>query len=282
MIAICPNPYRDIDLAITRRCMEILTENGIESTVCPVFAEAGSSAVPGDISCTDIQTVAGDLSLAIVIGGDGTILSVVGSLYGKNIPVLGVNLGTMGFMASIEAEDLNLILNAARGEYPAVRRMMLDVFLTRKGRESYLGTVLNDAVIHGYGDTIVLNADCSGNSITSFSGDGIILSTPTGSTGYSMSAGGPIVEPDTECIIISPICAHAICSRSFVLSGEKTVSVSAEKLHDRKAYVSLDGNHECDFLPGDVLTVRRSEHSVSIIDPGIRSFYDTVFEKLTK
>lgn len=282
MIAICPNPYRDADLAITRRCMEMLAGEGMESVVCPVFAEAGSEVIPGDIPCVSLESVADELSVAIVIGGDGTILSVVGSLHGKNIPVLGVNLGTMGFMASLEAENLDLILNAARGEYPAARRMMLDVWLKRNGREKYLGAVLNDAVIHGYGDTIVLNADCSGNSITSFSGDGIILSTPTGSTGYSMSAGGPIVEPDAECIIISPICAHAICSRSFVLSGEKTISVSAEKLHDRKAYVSLDGNHECDFLPGDVLKVRRSEHCVSIIDPGIRSFYETVFEKLTK
>lgn len=282
MIAICPNPYRDADLAITRRCMELLANEGIDSVVCPVFAEAGSDAIPADVPCTSLAAVADGLSLAIVIGGDGTILSVVGSLYGKNTPVLGVNLGTMGFMASIEAKDLDLILNAAKGEYPAVRRMMLDVYLKRDGKESYLGAVLNDAVIHGYGDTIVLNADCSGKSITSFSGDGIILSTPTGSTGYSMSAGGPIVEPDAECIIISPICAHAICSRSFVLTGEKIVSVSAEKLHDRKAYVSLDGNHECDFLPGDVIVVRRSEHSVSIVDPGIRSFYETVFDKLTK
>lgn len=282
MIAICPNPYRDTDLAITRRCMEMLAGENMASVVCPVFAEAGDEAVPADVACTSLESVSDELSLAIVIGGDGTILSVVGSLHGKDVPVLGVNLGTMGFMASLEEEDLALILNAARGDYPAVRRMMLDVYLRRAGEEKYLGAVLNDAVIHGYGDTIVLNADCSGKSVTSFSGDGIILSTPTGSTGYSMSAGGPIVEPDTECIIISPICAHAICSRSFVLSGDKVVSVSAGKLHDRKAYLSLDGNHECEFLPGDVLVVRRSEHSVSIVDPGIRSFYETVFEKLTK
>ena len=159
--------------------------------------------------------------------------------------------------------------------------MMLDIELERGGEIIYRDKALNDVGLHGYGDCIRLTAWCAGNRITNFSGDGIILSTPTGSTGYSMSAGGPIVEPEASAIIVSPICAHMMSARSYVLGASHDVTVLAEKLHGRRAYISVDGNSVMDLANGDLLRVHRSERCILMADMGLKSFFDLAFEKLT-
>lgn len=281
MIAICPNPFRDTELVYTRRAMKLLEEAGFETAVCPVFADEELEVIPADIPTRKLEEIAGDCSLALVIGGDGTILSVARTLHADAIPLLGVNLGTKGFMAYLEPEELSWIVPAARGECKISRRMLLYVELIRDGQVIHRDRALNDVVMHGYGDVIQTTAYCNGDKITSFSGDGIILATPTGSTGYSMSAGGPIVEPDAENILISPICAHTMGARTFVLDPRRTVTVRAEKLHGRRAYLSVDGYSVADLANGDVVSVRCSEHRILMIDPGLRSFYEVAYKKLT-
>ena len=202
------------------------------------------------------------------------------ALHGLSVPLLGINLGTKGFMTALEPEDYRFTVKAAKGEMAISRRMMLDVALVRDGEVLYTDCALNDAVIHGYGECIQMTASCSGKVMTSFSGDGIILATPTGSTGYSMSAGGPIVEPDAANIILSPICAHRMVSRSFVLDPQRTVTVKAEKLHGRRAYLSVDGNSVADLANGDEIVVKRSAHETLMADMGLKSFYEMAFEKL--
>lgn len=281
MIAVCPNPFRDVDLQLTRRAVSLLKENGYETVVCPVFAKPGDPSIPSNMETCSLENCSEEISMAVVIGGDGTILAVARDMPNLKAPLLGVNLGTMGFMASLEPEDLGLIVRAASGDFTASPRMLISVSLMHEGEIIYEGRALNDAVIHGYGDTISLNASSDGTRITTFSGDGIIIATPTGSTGYSMSAGGPIVEPEADSIIVSPICAHTICSSSFVLNARRTVTVTAERLHDRKAYLSVDGVVSADVNKGDLLTVRRSGDYVYIADMGVKSFYETTFQKLT-
>ncbi len=281
MIAICPNPFRDSELKYTRQAAEMLHAAGYETVVCPVFAEDAPQMIPEDIKATTLDAVRSRCSLVVVIGGDGTILSAARQLHNADIPILGVNLGSKGFMAALEPEHMQLIVKAAAGEYTVSRRMMLDIELERGGEIIYRDKALNDVVLHGYGDCIRLTAWCAGDRITSFSGDGIILSTPTGSTGYSMSAGGPIVEPEASAIIVSPICAHMMSARSYVLSASHDVSVLAEKLHGRRAYISVDGNSVMDLINGDLLRVRRSERCILMADMGLKSFFDLAFEKLT-
>ncbi len=281
MIAICPNPFRDSELKYTRQAAEMLHAAGYETVVCPVFAEDAPQMIPEDIKATTLDAVRSRCSLVVVIGGDGTILSAARQLHNADIPILGVNLGSKGFMAALEPEHMQLIVKAAAGEYKVSRRMMLDIELERGGEIIYRDKALNDVVLHGYGDCIRLTAWCAGDRITSFSGDGIILSTPTGSTGYSMSAGGPIVEPEASAIIVSPICAHMMSARSYVLSASHDVSVLAEKLHGRRAYISVDGNSVMDLTNGDLLRVRRSERCILMADMGLKSFFDLAFEKLT-
>ena len=281
MIAICPNPFRDIGLNITREVKSLLEAEGFETLVCPVFAEDEPEAIPPDIETASLQEYTERCTLAVVIGGDGTILSVVRTLHDSAIPLLGVNLGTKGFMAALEPENVPLIVRAAKGDMNISRRMMIDVELEREGEVIYTDHALNDVVLHGYGECIQLTAWCDGDAITSFSGDGIILSTPTGSTGYSMSAGGPIVEPDAAAIILSPICAHMMSAKTFVLGPDRTILVRTQKLHGRRAYMSVDGNSVADLENGDQIRVRRSSHCTLMADLGLKSFYEIAYEKLT-
>ena len=280
MIAICPNPFRDKGCELSRRIAALLNEHGYETCYCPIFADEGDTVLPQDLSFRQMSELVGACSLIIVIGGDGTILHTARQIHPRSVPLLGINLGSKGFMANLEPEEYEYVLRAARGDYKLSRRMKLDVSLYRAGIEICRDQALNDVVMHGYGDCIKITAFCNGNRITAFSGDGIILSTPTGSTGYSMSAGGPIVEPNAENIIISPICAHMMSSRSFVLSPNNVITVEMEKQHDRRAYLSVDGYSVTDLCGGDRLVVRRSESYTHMADLGLRNFYDIAFEKL--
>lgn len=280
MIAICPNPYRDADLDYSRRALEMLSGEGFECAICPVFAEEGEDILPRDVSYRSVKDLGDDCTLLIVIGGDGTILSVVRTLRGRSIPVLGVNLGTKGFMTALEAEDFNEILSAAKGRYRLSERMMIDVAIERGGEVIYTDLALNDAVIHGYGECINITAYCNDDKMTAYSGDGVIVSTPTGSTGYSMSAGGPIVEPEAEAFILTPICAHSISAKPFVIGSQKTISITTEKLHTRRAYLSVDGNSVMDLSSGDRMIVRRSEHRTLMVRIHDKTFFETAYEKL--
>ena len=281
MIAICPNPFRDIGLEYTRKTAKLLNDEGFETVICPVFCEEEPDILPEDLICSDIMEHIARCSLVIVIGGDGTMLSVARTIHDYEVPLLGLNLGTKGFMTALEPEDIHLVTAAANNDMRISCRMKLDVELVRDGQVIYRDSALNDAVIHGYGDCIKLAASCEGDTITVFSGDGIIVSTPTGSTGYSMSAGGPIVEPDAANFIISPICAHVMGARSFVIDPSRHISIKTEKLHGRRAYLSVDGNWTMDLQNEDVLNIKRSEQCTLMANMGLKSFYEIAYEKLT-
>ena len=280
MIAVCPNPFRDLDCCITRDIIVRLEAAGFKTCVCPLFLEEGAVTLPADMKATKLSAVADSCRMVVVVGGDGTILAAARQLHNTPVPILGVNLGTKGFMTTLEPEELDHIVPAVKGQMRLSRRMKLDVSVIRDGKQILMDSALNDAVMHGYGDCIKMTVYCNGDRITQFSGDGIILATPTGSTGYSMSAGGPIVEPDAENIIISPICPHVIGLRSFVLGPDREVSVRMEKLHGRRAYLSLDGNSVLDLANEDIVLVKRSQNCTLMVDTGLRSFYEITYEKL--
>lgn len=280
MIAVCPNPFRDIDCRITRDIVNRLDAAGYSTCVCPLFLEEGQLSLPVDMPISALASVAGQCSMVVVVGGDGTILAAARQLHNTTVPILGVNLGTKGFMTTLESDELDKVVSAARGEMRLSRRMKLDVAVIRGGKTVLRDSALNDAVLHGYGDCVKMTVCCNGERITQFSGDGVILSTPTGSTGYSLSAGGPIVEPDAENIIITPICPHVMGLRSFVLGPDREVSVRVEKLHVRRAYLSLDGNSVLDLANEDIVLVKRSPNCTLMLDAGLRSFYEITYEKL--
>ena len=272
MIAVCVNPFRDAQLARTRECLAILRGLKTEGCVCPVFTGEDWTP-PEDLPMRDLGDLPEDLSHIIVLGGDGTILAVVRELRGREVPIIGVNLGTMGFMTALEPDEIPLLPEALKEDARVSSRMMLKLSLER-GKETILRDMaLNDIVIHGYGECIQPTAWSDGSKMFSFSGDGLIAATPTGSTGYSLSAGGPIVEPDARAILLTPICAHTLAAKPFVLSPERSVTILTEKLTGRRAYLAVDGYTVADLESGDKLKVSCSEHAVKMVELGRRSFY---------
>lgn len=280
LVVLCPNPFRDINLELTIKARDLLTANGHDTAICPVFGADEPDTIPAGIEISDWNDVSETASLFIIIGGDGTVLNTARYLNHSSVPLLGINLGTKGFMASLEPENIDKIIDAAAGKYISSPRMMIDVELVRNGEVIYSECGLNDAVIHGMGDCIKLTAWCDGDKIMSFSGDGIVASTPTGSTGYSMSAGGPIVEPEAKNIIVSPICAHVIGAKNFVFSPARKITIKTEKIHDRRAFLSVDGDEGVEIRNDDIVVVKKSEKYVNLIHMGIKSFYDLTFDKL--
>ncbi len=202
----------------------------------------------------------------------------------RGIPILGVNIGTMGFMAELESGELDKLTNIARGEYTLDSRMMLDVTVQRERDIIFHDICLNDVVVtKGAVARIVhLAVKCDGVQAMECGGDGVVVSTPTGSTAYSYSAGGPIVEPDAKNIIITPICAHEIGSRCIVASDKRTVTVKMVQNARRNAYLSVDGGRAVRLNMGDVATIKKSSLETKLVRLKDRSFYDVVNAKFKK
>ncbi len=275
-IVLSPNPYRDRSLALTMRAKAFLEADGRETVISPVFVD-----VPGDSNMIPLRRAAEDAELIISFGGDGTFLHVARQVMDLEIPMLGVNMGTKGFMAALEPEDIGLVRRAAAGDFRPSRRMLLDVELRRADGDSVLDCALNDVVVKSDVSCIGLTITADGTRVTEFSGDGVIISTPTGSTAYSMSAGGPIVEPEAENIVITPICAHIMAAKSFVLSPARRVVVQTNRLRSRVALLSVDGTKAIAMEDGDEVLIRRSPKTVIMADMGVTTFYESAMNKLT-
>lgn len=282
MIAICPNPYRDVQLEYTRNVTRILENAGFNCSICPVFAESGDEVLPGDLEYSPLKKAA-DCTLSVVIGGDGTVLAVARELVDSAIPLFGINLGTKGFLCTTDPNEpdcTDLLIRAARGDLLTCSRMMLDVEVFRKDRCIFSNYALNDAVLRGYIDCIQTDIYINDVMIKSYFGDGVILATPSGSTGYSMSAGGPIVEPSANNYIITPICAHSLSARSFVLTTQKQIKVIVERLHDRRAYISVDGGSPMELMNGDCIRIRKSDRYFHILERDSFSYFENISNKL--
>ncbi len=278
-IVLCPNAHRDIGLQHSIKLQALFAEHGHEAVIAPFLSSGTEETWPKGICTYDLTEVLENARLLITLGGDGTILQISRYLGGTGIPILGINLGNKGFLTEIDGSQYEQALIAAEGSYSILPRMMLDIRLIRDGEVVYEGKAINEAVVRSLVSTIRVEAFGDGNEILDFSGDGIIVSSPTGSTAYSMSAGGPIVEPESSCIILTPICAFRLAARSFVLSDKRLVLVRTVDQGEKKVALSIDGE-PVDFLPGDELLVSRSEDRLLMARINEKSFYTTVFEKL--
>ena len=276
-IVLSPNPYRDRGLVLTNEARAMLERDGFEVVVSPVFV-----TVPTDSAMVPLQRAAGWADMIITFGGDGTMLHVARQVIQYGLPMLGVNVGTKGFMAGIEPENLALVRRAAAGGYTPSERMLLDVTLSRADGESFTDCAVNDAVVKSDVNCVDITVSSDGKSIALFSGDGVIAATPTGSTAYSMSAGGPIVEPEAENIIVTPICAHSMSARSFVLAPEREVNITPIHRDSRRVFLSVDGNAAIELTGGDEVRVKRSKNKLILADIDGRSFYDLALGKLNK
>ena len=214
-IVVSPNPYRDKQFKNARQACSILREAGAEVALCLPFDVDKTFEIPHDLRFQDVQKEIKMADMLICFGGDGTILHSSKIATEHNLPILGVNIGTMGFIAELEAGEIELLRKIPKGDYTVEERTMLDVSVGNGRQTLFHETALNDAVITkgAIARVVQLGIYCDGIEATSYSGDGVILCTPTGSTAYSMSAGGPIVEPSAKNFLITPICAHAMLHR---------------------------------------------------------------------
>ena len=277
-VILCPNLYKDKEFRVTREAKQLLEEAGFEVKVSPEYMDELPDVLPEDMPLCELADVIDGAELVVSLGGDGTIMHTARRMIGYRIPILGINLGTVGFLAELEYADLNRMVSAAQGNYQLSPRMMLDVSLKRGGEIVYSNFALNDVAMHGVGQIIRMTACGDDRKILEYSGDGIVVASPTGSTAYSLSAGGPLVEPTAENIILTPICAHALIARSFVLAPDRVVTVKVSDLRS-KAFISVDGG-SFEVEDGDLLIVRKAAHRTMIANVGTKAFYDIVFEKL--
>ncbi len=278
-VVLCPNPYRDETLATTLRAKALLEAAGEQVCVSPVLSGEQDILYPADLALTPLEQALKGAKLLVCFGGDGTLLHTARAATQEKTPVLGVNLGNKGFLADLQPDMLDKIVDAARGNYTHETRMMLDVELIRDGEVFLKDTILNDVSMRGIANPIHVQAYGDGHLITEFDGDGIICATPTGSTAYSMSAGGPLVEPTAQNIILTPICAHVLAARSFVLAPERKVELHIVNLRGKRAVISLDGT-ATELKHGDVLRVERSAFETHLARVSGKSFYDIAYEKL--
>ena len=280
-ILLTPNPYRDKDFNTVRAAMQVLQEAGADVKLCLPFDVDRSFELPRDLRFVRMEREVQDADAVICFGGDGTILHMAKIATRYNVPILGVNIGTMGFMAELESTELSQLARLAEGDFSLDRRMMLDVTV-RRDRDIILHELcLNDAVItKGAVARIVhLSVKCDGVEAMECGGDGVIVATPTGSTAYSLSAGGPIVEPDAKNILITPICAHDMGSRCIVASMHRKITVELTKNARRNAFLSVDGGKALKLSMGDITQIRASDKEIKLIRLKNRSFYDVINAK---
>ncbi len=285
-VMLYPNPFKDPDLKALIAAKQQCDGLGADSWIPSNIEHAAALSLIPELRAIIArpEECISDTDMIICLGGDGTILHVSRLASEREIPVLGVNVGNVGFMVELEQSELPMISDALRGEGSVDRRMMLDVSVIRAGEEVFRTRALNDAVVcRGSLSKIVrLDVLTDGHMIFSHSGDGVIVATPSGSTAYSMSAGGPIVEPHAENIIITPICARDRNTQSFVLPPEREVRVRIGRLQDKATFLIADGGDQFALYEGDEVVCTRSERVLKLVRLKNQSFYDLINVKLKR
>ena len=281
-IVLCPNPYRDKDLSAAREAAEILRSAGERVVFCLPFRPENPVSAPG-ITLRPLQQELRGADMLIAFGGDGTILHLARTAASRNIPVLGVNLGSLGFMSELERNEMSLLKNLATGNFKRERRMMLDVSVEREGRRVYSNTALNDAVItKGAVARVIRMRIYVGSALLGFlEGDGVVIATPTGSTAYSLSAGGPVVEPTARNFVISPICAHTIHSNSYVLSADTNITVVPQDAGRKPVFLSVDGGRAFSLRGGDQVHIENSKQETVLIRLSDKSIFEILRTKMS-
>jgi len=220
--------------------------------------------------------------MIIVLGGDGTLLSVARLMGKHEVPILGVNLGGLGFLTEITLEELYRVLERViKGEYVTDERVVLTVGVVRRGEKLAEFTVLNDAVINkgALARIIDIETTINGDYLTTFKSDGLIISTPTGSTAYNLSAGGPIVYPSLHCIIITPICSHTLTNRPIMVPDDVEIGVIL-KSKQQEVLLTLDGQQGFVLEFGDTVEVKKAEGRILLIKSPYRHYFEVLREKL--
>lgn len=229
----------------------------------------------------NIEEMFESADIAITVGGDGTIIHAAKYSARQNTPLIGVNVGRLGFAAEVEPDETESLLRIIKGDYQTESRILLDVEVIKNGKSRHYLAV-NDAIIaRGQLSKIVdLKLSLDGEEIANYRADGLLFATPTGSTAYSLSAGGPIVAPQMDCLMMTPVCPHSLFSRSVLFSGESELSITVKIPSECCCVLTIDGEKNVDILAEDRVIIRKSELKLKLISLYKRNFYKRLNEKL--
>lgn len=275
-IILLPNREKDPDLSLSLRVLRVLA-----GFCTKVYTEATNEELirEGVLGYTD-AAFPEDAELLLVLGGDGSMLHAAETAVRYDIPLLGINIGRLGYLSSVEPSDLEELCRLADGSYTEHKRMLLDVTLKKKnGQTEYLGTALNDMVIDGCGRLTDLRL-YEKESYLDYRADGLIVATPTGSTAYSLSAGGPVLDENMEALCVTPICPRSFFSRSLVFPRDAQLRIVNLGTRTENASISMDGCTNLPFSLGDEVIVRRSSRSLRILTLRPRHLLEVLSTKM--
>ena len=280
-IILCPNPNRDQGMAATKTAEQILQEMGFRTVVCSPFKDQKEGAF-ADYDVRPLPQEMKGADLMVTFGGDGTILHLAKLAALNKLPVLGINMGGLGFIAELEAGELDTLRKLKDWDFETESRMMLDVSVIRDGKQIYTNLGLNDAVIREgpISHVIHLKISSDGRHLADIAGDGVIISTPTGSTAYSLSAGGPVVEPVAQTMVVCPICTHNMRFSSYVLSPEHVLTVELERNGRKPVYLFVDESRAFPLKADDQVLVRRSKYAMKLVRLTEKSFCEIFAQKM--
>jgi NAD+ kinase len=246
------------------------------------YIDEDSARVLGYEKHIEIEHVGEDADMIVVLGGDGTLLSVARHVKKEDVPILGVNLGSLGFLTEVSVEELPSVLgHVFNNDYEISKRIMLDVVVKREEETIFELVTLNDAVItkDALARIIDIETYVDDEYLTTIRGDGLIVSTPTGSTGYSLAAGGPIIYPSLKNIVLSPICPHMLTNRPIILPESVTIRASLLS-PDERVVLTLDGQIGIPLEYGDEVIMKKSTHTVSLIKSLQKGYFEILRTKL--
>ena len=280
-IILCPNPNRDQGMAATKTAENILREMGFRTVVCSPFKDQKEGAF-ADYDVRSLPQEMKGADLMVTFGGDGTILHLAKLAALNKLPVLGINMGGLGFIAELEAGELDALRKLKNWDFETESRMMLDVSVIRDDKQIYTNLGLNDAVIREgpISHVIHLKISSDGRHLADIAGDGVIISTPTGSTAYSLSAGGPVVEPVAQTMVVCPICTHNMRFSSYVLSPEHLLTVELERNGRKPVYLFVDESRAFPLKADDQVLVRRSKYAMKLVRLTEKSFCEIFAQKM--
>ncbi len=266
------------------RCREVAAElvKWLKGHGLNPLVEAGLAHDLGIHGWIEGALIPAKADMIVVLGGDGTLISVARRVGRKEVPIMGVNLGSLGFLTEITLDGLYPALESyLRGDYKLSDRMMLKVTLLRDGKEVCSHEALNDVVINkgAPAKIITLDASVNGSFLATFKADGLIMASPTGSTGYSLSATGPIIDPSIDCILITPICPHTLTNRPLVVAAERMISVTLDSMMEN-VMLTIDGQVVVGLNHRDVITVRRAEHRTRLVMSSDTDYFEVLRNKL--
>lgn len=280
--ALLTNYSKDKILVYTRMIKTYITENGGSYWIPRYISEPDKD---GD-QRYDFSDMPEDIECVLVLGGDGTLLQAARELLQRHIPLLGINLGTLGFLTSAEKSELPKCLDSVLDDSCSIdERMMLEGVAYHGSEKIQMNIALNDVIIAraGFSRLVELKIYVNGELLSIYNADGIIVSTPTGSTGYSLSAGGPIIFPQTDVIVITPICPHSLQARSLVVSGEDRIMIEIgrrRKTQKEEAMVTFDGRSAQELETGDRIEIYKAQETTQLIRLKGRSFYQVLQNKI--